>query len=174
VNKIGSKAYAYLPVLIAALIALDQFTKYLSDVYLSPVGTSAVFIEGILSFTSAHNTGAAFSVLYGSGAFWVLAALRAAIACAIAVCMVKWRRRIPLLFGILLSFILAGALGNLMDQALLGYVRDMFEFTFVRFAIFNMADVYITVATAILFAWLLFCKEGRVFLETSAPPKTKP
>ena len=47
--------------LAVVLILLDQLTKHLTELYLSPLGTSHVFIPGVVAFTSVHNTGAAFS-----------------------------------------------------------------------------------------------------------------
>jgi lipoprotein signal peptidase len=49
------------------------------------------------------------------------------------------------------GMLLGGAIGNALDRAAAGYVVDMFEFVFIRFAVFNVADIFIT------FGGLLFC-----------------
>ena len=54
-----------------------------------------------------------------------------------------------------LSMVLAGGVGNLSDRVARGYVVDYIELQFMRFAIFNAADVFITVGAALLFVALL-------------------
>ena len=51
-------------------------------------------------------------------------------------------------------FLIAGAIGNLVDRVTLGYVRDFISFKFIDFPIFNVADIYITVSCVII---LLIC-----------------
>ena len=45
----------------------------------------------------------------------------------------------------MIRLLLAGAVGNLIDRALLGFVTDMFETTFMNFAVFNVADICVVV-----------------------------
>ena len=52
--------------------------------------------------------------------------------------------------------ILAGGLGNLIDRIRLGYVVDMFEVEFMNFAVFNVADIFITCGAVVLFVYVLF------------------
>ena len=71
----------------------------------------------------------------------------------------------PGLWGKLsLSLILAGAVGNLIDRALLGFVTDMFETTFMDFAVFNVADICVVVGGFLMVFYVLFLwdkdKEG--------------
>ena len=49
----------------------------------------------------------------------------------------------------------AGGIGNLVDRTQLGYVRDFFEFTFMDFAIFNIADTFVTVGAIVLIVGLI-------------------
>jgi signal peptidase II len=100
-----------------------------------------------IELTYAENTGAAFSLLSGGGAIWFLAAVStlAAVLIIVAVC----KRWIWSRFGVIAaSCVLGGAVGNLICRVLRGYVVDMFAFTFVDFAIFNVADIFITVGGA--------------------------
>ena len=55
-----------------------------------------------------------------------------------------------------LSVVLAGAVGNLIDRALLGYVTDMFETLFMRFAVFNVADICVVVGGIAFCVYYLF------------------
>ena len=55
-----------------------------------------------------------------------------------------------------LSLLLAGAVGNLIDRALLGYVTDMFETLFMRFAVFNVADICVVVGGIAFCVYYLF------------------
>ena len=57
---------------------------------------------------------------------------------------------------ILLTFISAGAVGNLIDRIQLGYVRDFIYFSIIDFPVFNVADIYVTVSTALLVILVLF------------------
>ena len=52
-------------IIIVVLLALDQISKYLVQLYLSPVGSSAPVINGLLQLTNVHNTGAAWGMLEG-------------------------------------------------------------------------------------------------------------
>ena len=85
--------------------------------------------------------------------------LSAVVAVVIAVVLLKRVFRHP--FGVAsLSVVLAGAIGNLIDRALFGSVTDMFNLLFMRFAVFNVADICV-VCGGIAFCvyFLLFCKE---------------
>jgi signal peptidase II len=111
------------------------------------------FIPGI-QFTYAENTGAAFSLLSGGGARWFLTIISALAAAAIIYIVCKgW---VTTVFGaISISCVLGGAVGNLIDRALRGYVVDMFEFTFMNFAIFNVADIFISIGGVCFCSYLL-------------------
>ncbi len=94
-----------------------------------------------LELYHVENTGGAFSIF--SGFTWVLAVLSAVVTMGMMVAMWKglfgdwWFSRLSA------TLILAGAAGNLIDRALLGAVTDMFNFTFMRFGVFNVADVWV-------------------------------
>ena len=51
---------------------------------------------------------------------------------------------------------LGGAVGNLIDRVFLGYVVDMVEVLFVSFAIFNVADMFLTIGCILMAASLLW------------------
>ena len=138
---------------IIALLALlvDQFLKFwtVSNVALN-TGIRPL-IPGFLHITYIKNFGAVFGVMSGFGALrWILLILLIAFTALMVFAFLKgyFRTGFIKLSGALL---LAGLLGNGIDRAIYGYVPDIFEFEFVKFAIFNLADVLVLVG-GILFA----------------------
>lgn len=157
-------------ILVAAVLAADQFTKYLTDLHLMPLGTSVPVWEGVFHFTSVHNTGSAFGMLAGARWFFL-------VATAVAVAAILWlliakRSFLHPLIRISLALILAGALGNCIDRVALGYVRDMLDFTLIQFAVFNVADVAICVGTGLMLLDILFLPKGKALMKAlDGPPK---
>ena len=121
-----------------------------------------VLIDGFLGLTYHENPGAAFGMLAGFGwGRWFLTIFNSLVLLGIIWYYNRlpferryWFMRVPLI----LMFV--GGLGNLVDRVHLGVVRDMLEFLFMNFAIFNMADVYITSGTvALMFVCLFIVKD---------------
>lgn len=129
-----------------AAVALDQGVKALAR-----HAEGFTLIPGVLAFTYAENTGMAFSLF--SGQPWLLALL------SLGLMVLGWRilRRYRLgpWSRTAAMMMLGGAVGNLIDRLLTGYVVDMFEVLFVRFAIFNVADAFLTVGCILMAASLL-------------------
>lgn len=138
--------------LAAALVALDQLVKYLV-VQNIPLGHHVPFLPYILDLTYVQNTGAAFSLF--NEHTWILTLISLVMSVILAVALVKKFFRHPL-GRVCLSLLLAGAVGNLIDRALLGFVTDMFETTFVHFAIFNVADIGVVVGGILLCLHVIF------------------
>ena len=69
-------------------------------------------------------------------------------------------------------FLLAGTVGNAIDRVRYGYVVDMFELKFINFAIFNVADLFITVGAIVFAVYLLFF-EGREKLKEARTEETE-
>ena len=134
-------------IVIVLLVALDQLVKYLVRMHI-PLGGQRPFIPHVLGLAHIHNTGAAFSML--SGARWFFVALTVAFV-AFAMWVLLAKKITHPLGRWTLALIVAGAIGNLIDRALNGYVVDMFEVLFMRFAIFNVADIFVVVGG------ILFC-----------------
>ena len=144
-----------------AVIVLDQLTKWLIAANLREFDQIPVL--SILSIVRLHNEGAAFSILSDASGWqrWFFTALGLAVSVGILV----YLRRLPARGqGILaagLAFVLGGALGNVIDRVVHGYVID---FVSVRyggwsFPAFNVADSAITVGAALLILDMLL--EGR-------------
>ncbi|MPM71610.1 Lipoprotein signal peptidase [bioreactor metagenome] len=141
--------------LVTALIVLDQVVKALVRTNI-PLYTAQPLLPGFLELTHVRNTGAAFSIL--SAHTWVLTLISAAVSLVLAAALIKRVVRHP--FGLTaLSLVLAGAVGNLIDRALQGYVTDMFNFQFMRFAVFNVADICVVTGGIATCVYLLFFYE---------------
>ncbi len=139
-------------IVIVLLVLLDQVVKYLVKTNI-PLGGAVSFLPGILGLTHIHNTGAAFSML--SGARWFFVLLTVAFVVFGMWVLLTGRLRHPLgKWSWVL--VLAGAIGNLIDRVLYGYVVDMFEVQFMHFAIFNVADIFVVVGGILFCIYYLF------------------
>lgn len=131
--------------LAVLVIVLDLATKAMASAWLSygqPVEILPVF-----NLTLLHNTGAAFSFLAGHAGWqrWFFAVVAIGASIGLAVWMKRLRANETLL-AISLALIIGGALGNLYDRVIHGYVVDFLSFYWGRyyFPAFNLADVAIT------------------------------
>jgi len=120
--------------------------------------SSRVLIDGFLGLTYHENTGAAFGFLAGSDwSRWFLVIVKIVLIAGIIIYMrclptgkKYWLLHVPLML------IVAGGIGNLVDRLLLGSVRDMLEFLFIDFPIFNLADVYVVTGVISFLVFELF------------------
>ena len=124
----------------ALLIGLDQLTKYIMVTGLKPVG-SVEIIPGILEFMYVEITGAAFSIFAGKQAILIGVTSLALLAVGYVLLFRKPKKKLEY-WAVLLIF--SGGIGNLIDRIANGYVVDFVNFLFVRFAVFNVADIYVT------------------------------
>ena len=128
------------------LVGIDQLVKWWVRGAI-PLGTSIPFIPYLMDLTYTQNTGAAFSSF--SGMTWLLTLVS-------LVAALLWKNYFPGAWGKLsLALILAGAVGNLIDRAFLGFVTDMFETTFMNFAVFNVADICVVVGGFLMAVYVL-------------------
>ena len=146
-------------ILAAALVAIDQLVKFLVRANI-PLGGSVPFIPYLLDLTYVQNTGAAFSILRQHT--WLLTLTSAVVVLAMCFFLVKgfFKNRLGLFSA---ALVLAGGVGNLIDRVLFGFVTDMFQTTFMEFAVFNVADCCITVGVPLLFlyVWLYVGKDEK-------------
>lgn len=137
---------------IILLVILDQAVKYLVKTNI-PLGGSVPFLPGILGLTHIHNEGAAFSMLTGARWFFVVLTV---VFLGFGL-WVLWKKKLRHPLGSWSwVLVLAGAAGNLIDRCLYGYVVDMFEVQFMRFAIFNVADIFVVVGGILFCVYYLF------------------
>ena len=159
----------YATVAVLAII-LDQIVKYVveSKVALDAIGTDVVrLIPGFIHVTNIHNEGAAFSFL--QGARWFFVALCVIFAVVVIYVLVKDIISTPVARWMAV-IVLAGAIGNCIDRIVCGYVVDMFEFEFVRFPVFNIADIYITLGAIGLCICLLAERPRKAAADGTAQP----
>jgi signal peptidase II len=149
--------------LSAAVVALDQLTKFLIERHLALF--ESVSVLPVLEITRLHNTGAAFSFLADEAGWqrWLFTAL----AIVVSIVLALWLRRIPASSRVLASavaLILGGAVGNVIDRVRLGHVIDFIYAHWDRhyFPAFNVADSAICVGAGLLLldTWLSGRRDG--------------
>ncbi|WP_459129171.1 signal peptidase II [Guggenheimella bovis] len=146
-------------IIILFIIAMDQFTKYLVVTNFQ-VSETVPVIENVLHWTYAKNTGAAFSIF--SKHTGILAGVSVVMSLVLIVLLVKILKKTKTnLLTIGLAFVIGGAIGNGIDRILLGYVVDFIDVRLIHFAIFNVADSFVTVGTILLIIDLLFFDKKR-------------
>ncbi len=153
---------------VILLIVLDQITKYLAVVFLKNQDAIPL-IPGWLELHYLENQGAAFGLLQNQKIFFVIiAALILALICYVLYKM-PYAKHYTLLH-ILLVLIASGAIGNMIDRLRQDYVVDFIYFVIINFPIFNVADIYVSVATTLLVLSILFRykEEDFYFLSFSA------
>ncbi len=143
-------------VVSAILVAADQYTKMLAVLRLKDQAPF-VLINNVFELLYSENRGAAFGMLQGKqGFFFVIAIIVFAAAVWAMVRMPGFENRRYHWMKLCIIMITAGAVGNMVDRISQGYVVDFLYFKLINFPIFNVADIYVTTATAILMALLLF------------------
>jgi len=143
-----SRSIALYAAVISAAILLDQIIKILVEERL-PLHHQ-VDILPFLALLHSQNTGIAFSFLSGVGGFWLSLLVLGVI---IFIAVLAFRTDSNHLFARLgFALILGGAVGNLIDRATRGYVVDYIYFhtPVWSFAIFNLADAFITVGALLV------------------------
>ena len=165
---------------ILMLVVLDQLTKFLAVIKLKN-SIPFVLIDGVFELKYLENQSAAFGVdvvslfqrifkikyfienpdafLRTKMIFFVVVTI------AVVVLLVILYKRIPstnrfFWMNIMLIFFIAGAIGNLIDRIVNNYVVDFFYFKLINFPIFNVADIYVTVAAfAFIVLGIFYYKE---------------
>lgn len=137
--------------LSALVVVLDLGSKRLAEAYL-PYGEPQHILP-VFNLTLLHNTGAAFSFLAGASGWqrWFFVVLAVVISAA----LVRWLTKVPRTdrwLSVAISLVLGGALGNLHDRIVQGYVVDFLHFHWLQhsFPAFNLADSAITVGAIMM------------------------
>lgn len=149
------KKYIIISSLILLLILFDQMIKFL--VLKTIVNDPVIIINNFLKFIYVKNTGAAFGILGGSTNLLVILTV-----ILLYYLINEIRRNIDSKLSILsLSLIISGAIGNLIDRLVRGYVIDYISFTLFKreMAVFNAADIFITFGVILLIYIIL--RDGR-------------
>ena len=147
--------------LFVILVIADQLTKHLAVVRLKNQAAYNL-INGILEFNYLENRGAAFGMMQGGK--WFFLAITGIACAAMLYFLIKERKRLHFMMTFSLALLLSGAIGNLIDRVALGYVRDMIYVALIDFAVFNVADMAVTVGCCLLVLDLMFFK-GKKYME---------
>ena len=132
-------------IIISLILFLDQLTKILASKLLV-LNQSSALIKGILSLSLVHNRGAAFGVLKGQVWLFTFSAFFALA--LIYIELKKDKKGRPFVYRLALALVAAGALGNLIDRILFGYVIDFLDFHI--WPVFNIADSSVTIGALLL------------------------
>lgn len=152
--------YAWLSAITAAVIALDQLTKYMV-VQQFRLHESVQVIAGFFDLTYVRNPGAAFGFLAGAQGMWRGIFFITVSIVALAVIIVLVRQTRDRLSLIALALIGGGAVGNLIDRMRFGEVVDFIDWYYRTFhwPTFNIADSAISVGVGLLAIEMLFSKK---------------
>lgn len=140
-------------IITITIVFIDRITK-LFFAELLDLGESIPVIRNILHMTLVHNTGIAFGFFKDQGVVFIVIPV---IAIFLLIFNIYYYRQndevICRTYIIGFSLILAGAIGNLVDRIMYGYVIDFIDIRF--WPVFNVADSAITIGAAII-AWKCF------------------
>lgn len=135
------------------LIALDQFTKHLAVSNLKE--NPFVIIPKVFQLTYHENNGAVWGILSGKIIFLILVTFLLLFLMVFLYLKIPKDKRYNAI-RIILVFICAGAVGNLIDRVFNGYVVDFIYFELIDFPVFNLADCYVTLSSILLIILGLF------------------
>lgn len=137
------------------LIFLDQWTKWLAVTHLKGQDAFVLF-DGIFELRYLENRGAAFGMMQNKQIFFIIMTVF-----LLLIIGYIYLFRIPnekhyFVMNFIAILFISGAIGNFIDRITQNYVVDFFYFSLINFPIFNVADIYVTVATCMLVVFGLF------------------
>ena len=145
-------------VLILILVGADQRSKYLIDSYMLE-GETLPIINDFFHLTYVKNRGIAFGMFQGKLDIISIATIIAIV--AIAYYLYKERNKLSMIEKMGFIYILAGAIGNMIDRAFRGFVVDMVDFRGVWSYVFNLADVWINIGVVFVLLDQLILRKKR-------------
>lgn len=137
---------------VILLTAADQIIKLLTVKYIKPCGSIEI-IKNILNFSYVENRGAAFGIM--ENARWIFILLTITIS-AVIIYFLFFKKINQKLLRTSLTLLLSGAIGNLIDRILLGFVVDMIELKFIDYPVFNFADCCVVTGAVLFCIYILF------------------
>lgn len=144
-------------ILMTVLVAIDQVLKYIVVENLD-IGEiiSLINIGGrrVLELTHIRNSGAAWSIMQGKT--WFLIGLPIVVLVVGIVFMVVKRKTLTKLEMIMISMIVAGGIGNLIDRIRFKEVVDFISFKLIDFPVFNFADICVVLGELLLIVYVFF------------------
>ena len=146
---------------IVLLIVFDQVIKaMIAGTY--EVGQGFDVIKDVLEIQYVKNTGAAWGMMQGGTLFFAI------FASIITIVLLYVLYKVPgdkcyIYLKITLIFLIAGAIGNLIDRITRGFVVDFIYFSLIDFPVFNIADIYITLSGIALVILIMFYYKDEQF-----------
>ena len=141
-------------IIISILIIISDQALKTWSVNNLPLNQSQTWLDRVISWHYIQNEGASWGMLAGRSTLLIMISLVAVVYLSY---LAYHNRQQSQWIQLGLGLVIGGALGNLIDRILYGYVIDMFKLEFIDFPVFNIADSAITVGILILIAatWLL-------------------
>ncbi len=145
-------------IIAVIFLALDQYTKYLAIIKLKN-NPAHVLIDGVLELQYLENRGSAFGILQNQKYFILFVGILFLIVIFFFLFKLPQQKKYcPM--HIVLSFVVAGGIGNMIDRIRFDYVVDFISFVLIDFPIFNVADCCIVCGVIVLaIFWLFVYKE---------------
>lgn len=141
-------------VLTIVLIFVDQFSKHLAIVHLKDK-PAKILIDGVLELQYLENRGSAFGMLQNQKFFILFVGLVCMAVVLFFLFKLPNEKKFRIVH-ILITLIVAGGVGNMIDRFRFDFVVDFISFVLIHFPIFNIADCYIVVSTILLFILFMF------------------
>ncbi len=169
-SRKGKNMIILLIISIIVLIGADQLVKFWAVENLKPVGNMDFIRFGdfeILDLTYVENRGALFGSMAGQRWF-LIGVTSVCIIGAFAFMIYNVKKSQSKLLTTIATLFVAGGIGNLIDRIRLGYVVDMFDIQLFNFAVFNVADICVTVAEFLLIYYIIFVELRKDIAEKKA------
>ncbi|MGN0161631.1 MAG: signal peptidase II [Lachnospiraceae bacterium] len=145
---------------ILLLTLFDQWTKILAVSKLSD--GSVTLIPGVFEFLYIKNHGAAWGILSGQRILFVM--ITVIVMVVIGFCYLRTpNHKKYMALNICEIMLFSGALGNMIDRIMLGYVRDFLYFSLIDFPVFNVADCYVVISAILLCVLVIFVYKDEDF-----------
>lgn len=136
----------------AVIILADFIAKRIVLAQLKEVSTVPLW-NGVFHLTYVENRGAAFGILQNQKWFFIV--LTAIVLAVVIYVALRQKFKHPILCTAL-SLLAGGAVGNLIDRVVYGYVVDFLDFCLIDFPVFNIADIFIVIGAILLAIYFIF------------------
>ena len=148
--------------IILVCVGIDQLTKLLAINNLRDLADEIPVINKVFGLYYVENKGISFSMLSSKMALIIIiTSIIMLILIYVLIRTPKTKYFMP--FSIVLSVIVGGAAGNMIDRIFRGFVIDFIMLDFINFPIFNVADIFVCVGLFILVILIIFKYKDKDF-----------
>ncbi len=144
-------------IISVAILVFDIITKHLTERFLMPIDTLPIW-NSIFHLTYVENKGMAFGIFQGGRIFFIVVSVIVLVLLALLLIKTEKPLRTVWLKGGT-ALIMSGAVGNLIERILKGYVVDFLDFRIIDFPVFNVADIAVCVGAGMIIVHFLFAEE---------------